>query len=41
MMRGVAANDPLISASLNRTRHGVNDVLGVAQQNGMLTVYVY
>jgi hypothetical protein len=41
MMRGVAAADPLISASLNRTRHGVDDVLGVAQQNGMLTVYVY
>ena len=41
MLRGMAASDPLISASLSRTRHGAGDVLGVGQQNGMLTVYVF
>ena len=41
MLRGVAAADPLISTSLSRTRYGASNVLGAAQQNGMLTVYVY
>ncbi len=37
----LAASDPLISASLGRTRYGVANVLGVDQSNGMLSVYVY
>lgn len=39
--RGIAASDPLISASLTRSRHDAGDVLGIAQRNGMLTVFVY
>jgi len=40
-LRGVAAADPLISTSLSRTRYNAGNVLGVAQRNGTLTVYVY
>ena len=41
LMRGMAAADPLISASLNRARYNANRVLGVDQSRGTLTIYVY
>lgn len=41
MVQQLAAADPLVSASLGRTRYGAGNVLGVGQANGMLTVYVY
>ena len=41
MMRGVAARDPLVSTSLGRAGVKSDNVLGVAQANGNLTVYVY
>jgi hypothetical protein len=41
MVQQLAAADPLVSASLDRTRYGAGNVLGVGQANGTLTVYVY
>jgi hypothetical protein len=41
MVQQLAAADPLVSASLGRTRYSAGSVLGVAQANGTLTVYVY
>lgn len=41
MVQQLAAADPLVSASLGRTRYGAGNVLGVGQSNGTLTVYVY
>jgi hypothetical protein len=41
MVQQLAAADPLVSASLGRTHYRADDVLGVGQANGMLTVYVY
>lgn len=41
MVQQLAAADPLVSASLGRTRYRAGDVLGVGQSGGTLTVYVY
>lgn len=40
-LQGAASSDPLISASLDRTRYNSDDVFAVAASNGRLTVYVY
>jgi hypothetical protein len=41
MVQQLAAADPLVSASLERTRYRANNVLGVGESHGTLTVYVY
>jgi hypothetical protein len=41
MVQQLAAADPLVSASLDRTHYRAGNVLGVGQANGTLTVYVY
>jgi hypothetical protein len=40
-MQRAAASDPLITASLARTRYNIGDVLAVEQAGGVLKVYVY
>src|SRR5690606_20232669 len=40
-LQGAVAGDPLIMASLDRTRYGVGDVFAVDSSGGRLTVYVY
>ena len=40
-LQGAVSYDPLISASLERTRYRSDDVFAVASANGNLTVYVY
>jgi|GEM_PF-3875665 len=40
-IQGVAASDPLMSASLSRAGSSASRVLGVGQAGGDLTVYVY
>jgi hypothetical protein len=41
MVQQLAAADPLVSASLERTRYRADNVLGVGESGGTLTVYVY
>lgn len=40
-LRGAAASDSLITASLARTRYDIEDIFAVRQAGGQLTVYVY
>lgn len=41
MVQDLAAADPLVRASLDRTRYRAGNVLAVDQSRGLLTVYVY